>query len=75
MRSRRRTIGPKENRRKNDNSQFINQIGVCENHRRLRVRVHSNALRQLPRPRVRDHLMQDHVHLVVRAKSLRTAYE
>jgi hypothetical protein len=26
---------PKENRRKNDNSQFINQIGVCENHRLL----------------------------------------
>src|SRR6516162_4398411 len=32
---------PKENRRKKDNSQFINQIGVCEN-RRQRLRLEAS---------------------------------
>src|SRR6516164_3368174 len=35
---------PKENRRKNDNSQFINQIGVCENHRLLSSESHAPGL-------------------------------
>ena len=29
---------PNENRRVNSNSQIINQIGFCENHKRLRTR-------------------------------------
>jgi len=44
VRSRKRTIGARRRiRRENDNSQFINQIGVCENHKQTIERLESMA--------------------------------